>query len=153
MKRSCENKQQLTLCHIWQWSSSPHRVSANPFLSGEKGGFLQTCGTKTDSGDTEDTSQLPCQYHYSFNFLYMMLESYISFPLRKSPAHIKYVLMHTLGHFVCMIETVFFSTPAGSAWKSSLWTVRPHLHRSCCVWHQGGFESGNHCKGNPLRGN
>lgn len=73
MKRSCENKQQLTRCHIWQWSRSPRGVSANPFLSQrEKGEFLQTSGIKTNPGNAEDASQIQRQYYYSRAVFYIL---------------------------------------------------------------------------------
>lgn len=158
MKRSCENKQQLTRCHIWQWSRSPRGVSANPFLSQrEKGEFLQTSGIKTNPGNAKDTNpaSIPLQ---SFSLLYIMQET--SFLLDRGQAHICRCTNVSLRSFSIHAWDDFPLAPLLEALKHfplSATVPRehwgPHLHWPCCVWHRGRFESGNHHKGNPPRGN
>lgn len=88
MKRSCENKQQLTRCHIWQWSRSPRGVSANPFLSQrEKGEFFTDVRNQNKSRQRwrrlTNPASIPLQ---PLSFLYIMQET--SFLLDRSQAHI-----------------------------------------------------------------
>lgn len=113
MKRSCENKQQLTLCHIWQWSSSPHGVSTNPFLSREKRGILQTPGIKTNSGDAKDTSQIQCQYHYSLSF--SIYYAGVIFPFRWTSAKLIFEM------YQCTPWVIWYSWlrwfPLAPCWK------------------------------------
>lgn len=80
LKRSCENKQQLTLCHIWQWSSGPHGASANPFLRGEKGGeFYRQPESKQIPATLKTPRKSSVDTVLAFHFLHIIQESYFLF--------------------------------------------------------------------------
>lgn len=137
-------------------NSSLHRVTSDSdlaapteypqihFFPEKKGGILQLM-LKTPRKSSVNTIT-------GFHFLYIMQEPYFLYAGPRPSTYLRCTSVH-LGSFSIHGWDDFLQHPCWkrlntfrSARDSSPRTVVPHLHRSCCVWHPGCFESGNHRK-------
>lgn len=148
-----------TVSHLTVISQPPRSIRKSVSFPERKGWIFTDVRNQNKSRQRwrrlTNPASIPLQ---PLSFLYIMQET--SFLLDRGQAHICRCTNVSPGSFsihawddfpLAPLLEVLKHFPLSATVPRERWG--PHLHGPCCVWHRGRFESGNHRKGNPPRGN